>query len=463
MEATTDDVRIFGLPAQPSADRRGRPSPHRVRWRVGRGAGSARNKSFRDRHEAAAFRARLVMAFANGVPFDLESGLPVTWQGVRGASVREMAHGAMVARWNRHAAKSRKSLAEGLAHAVVALTPDAPLIFGLTQTEARARAVGVLVRALSVAKDEHHPRMDDPDDQEALNWCEMSSPAVATIGASECRAALDRMQLNLDGSRAAPTTVRRRRAALSILLNHAVATGRLSASPLPSLRDTPQALHSEAIDPVRVGSPAQVEACLAAVQSDQMRAFLSTIWLSGMRPGEVAGLQVSDIDWTPDTSGWGTANVRVSAASAGSRWTNTGEVRDHRQPKHRDPGALRPVPLPPELLALLRERASDRTEGLLFCGRAGAPVSERAYGVAWHEARSAVAVALKLEPGTLRQPYDLRHSAATDWLRYLPIAEVASRLGHSAEVCRRVYEHALPSETPHYNALLNQARSAAAS
>jgi integrase len=99
----------------------------------------------------------------------------------------------------------------------------------------------------------------------------------------------------------------------------------------------------------------------------------------------------------------------------------------------------RTVPLPPLLVALVDERAGDKSaQDWLFSAPAGGPLSESNWkrSVRWDEAVRAI------DRPRLR-PHDLRHTAASMWLDAGADPKVVQRvLGHaSAAMTMDLYGH----------------------
>ncbi|WP_308122078.1 tyrosine-type recombinase/integrase [Streptomyces sp. TRM70350] len=114
--------------------------------------------------------------------------------------------------------------------------------------------------------------------------------------------------------------------------------------------------------------------------------------------------------------GWGRVILHITRPQAGRKWTDTGRLHDERGLKGRPPGDARPVPLPPELVALWRESVDTfgtADDGRLFFNERGGVLAPSRYGRVWHGARE-----LALSPGLVStplaaRPYDLRHSAVS--------------------------------------------------
>jgi hypothetical protein len=92
-------------------------------------------------------------------------------------------------------------------------------------------------------------------------------------------------------------------------------------------------------------------------------------------------------------------------------------------------------------------------DGRLFRGTRGGPLSESAYGRAWHAARTLALGPELAASGLARRPYDLRHAALSLWLSAGgDPAQVAARAGNSVAVLLTVYSHCVHG----HDALLNQ-------
>lgn len=143
----------------------------------------------------------------------------------------------------------------------------------------------------------------------------------------------------------------------------------------------------------------------------------------------------------------GELHVETATPHAGREWTNSGQVRDERQLKHRPVGEVRPVPCPPELTAILHEHlAAFGTDagGRLFTGERGGELATITYGKVWDRARKAAFTPEAYASPLARRPYDLRHAAVSTWLNGgVPATQVAEWAGHSVEVLLSVYAKCL--------------------
>ena len=276
----------------------------------------------------------------------------------------------------------------------------------------------------------------------------LSEPAVL-------RTALEALTFRLDGSRAAVNTVIRKRAVLHGALGYAAEAGLLPDNPLDSIGwRVPQS--SAALDPIVVASPAQVSALLNAVARTrpEMTAFFGCLYYAALRPEEAVALRLADCDLPG--SGWGMLRLAAGTPRTAAAWTGSGTSHEQRGLKHRPDGAIRMVPVPPVLAAMLcAHHAAYGTapDGRLFRGARGGPLSESVYGRAWQSARALALGPELAASGLARRPYDLRHAALSLWLNAGgDPAQIAARAGHSVAVLLTVYSHYIHG----HDDLLNQ-------
>jgi integrase len=160
------------------------------------------------------------------------------------------------------------------------------------------------------------------------------------------------------------------------------------------------------------------------------------------RPSEVNRLR--EVDCKLPESGWGELLLEKSASRAVGRYVDSGELWEVRNLKRRAEGAVRPVPIPPQLVTILRDhiaRFGTTPDGRLFRGkRNGAPVAASVYCDVWRKARQLGLSPEQAASPLASDPYDLRHAAVSTWLAAsLPPAEVAERAGHTVDVLLKVY------------------------
>jgi integrase len=277
----------------------------------------------------------------------------------------------------------------------------------------------------------------------------------AASATRRCCVPLEALTFRLDGSRAAANTIIRKRAVLHGALGYAAEAGLLPDNPLDTIAwQIPRS--SAALDPAVVASPAQVSALLDAVTQTrpEMTAFFGCLYYAALRPEEAVALRFADCDLPG--SGWGMLRLAAATPRTAAAWTGSGTSHEQRGLKHRPDGAIRMVPVPPVLAAMLRAHHAaygTAPDGRLFRGTRGGPLSESVYGRAWHAARALALGPELAASGLARRPYDLRHAALSLWLNAGgDPAQIAARAGHSVAVLLTVYSHCIHG----HDDLLNQ-------
>jgi integrase len=259
------------------------------------------------------------------------------------------------------------------------------------------------------------------------------------------RAALDALTLRLDGGAAGATTIRRKRAVFYNVLSYATELEELSANPLDRIKWRPPKV-AEVVDRRVVVNPRQARELLTAVtyvgrpwRGRHLRAFFACMYFAALRPGEVKALHAGGC-YLP-ASGWGRLTLSRSRPQANKRWTDSGEAFDDRGLKHRANDDTRSVPIPPELVTILREHVEEfgtAADGRLFRTVNGGMIYDHTY--AWATARTLALTPEQVASPMAARPYDLRHGAVSLWLNGgVAVTEVAERAGHSVEVLLRVY------------------------
>jgi len=427
------DVRIYA-----TRRRTGRRRPFEVRWHA---AGRARSRSFLTRGLAEGYRAELVRAARQGLEFDPATGEPALWATEPAAGTTWYQHAVAYVdmKWPHLAPHSRASMAEALA----TITPL------LTRPIARRPPAQLLRAALYRHAFNPHQRNTTPDPATAgaLGWLEHASLPIQNLDDPRViRQALDALAVRLDGHPAAANTIARKRAVFHNALGYATELGLLPGNPLDRVRWKAPAAEA-AVNPLTVASPAQVHAILAAVARirPELTAFFACLYYAALRPEEAVALRAGNL--ALPAHGWGKLIFTTTCPRTGSAWTSTGTPHEPRSLKHRPSGAIRTVPIPPVLAALLctHLRTYGTTpDGRLFRGSRGGMLSESVYGRTWHTARGHALGPHLAATALARRPYDLRHAALSLWLNATGApAEVAARAGNSATVLHTTYTHCL--------------------
>ena len=426
------DVRIHVIRRRPHRCR-----PFEVRWHAG---GRARSRSFITRGLADSYLSELIRAARKGLDFSPGTGEPASWAAPEAATTSWLEHAAAYAamKWPLAAAHTRAGIADALATIT-------PALF----TPGRGRPPAAMLRAALYGHAFNPARAGtDPGPAAAgLAWASHHClPLAALADPQVTRRALDALALRLDGTRAAAATITRKRAVFHGCLGYAAELGLLAANPLDRITWRPPG-PSCPVNPRAAASPAEVQAILAEITKvrPELTAFFGCLYYAALRPAEAVALRADSCDLLP--AGWGQLTLTGSLPRSARAWTGNGTPREPRGLKLRPDGAIRIVPIPPQLVHLLRHHLHAygcAADGRLFRGARGGPLSESLYGRIWHQARAAVIPGLACT-WPVRRPYDLRHAALSLWLASgAPPAEVAARAGHSVHVLLTTYAHCIP-------------------
>jgi integrase len=182
-------------------------------------------------------------------------------------------------------------------------------------------------------------------------------------------------------------------------------------------------------------TPAEIDTLMVALETRKDR--LRHAWelaLAGLRRGEIAGLQWSDIDLNAKT-----LSISNNRVSAGGR-TSEGAPKSAT--------SRRTLPLPDRLVSVLRAAKVRQTEERLECGPgygSGAYVVSNAVGEPYNPAVLSRYWRDAVKAAALRhiRLHDARHTAATAMhLQGVPVAVIAAWIGHKdASLTMRLYAH----------------------
>jgi integrase len=432
----------------------GSAARYRVRWAVD---GREHCKSFKARPLADGFLTGLKDAIRDRRPFSPRTGLPgaeaaeeemITWY----AHARAYAE----AKWPNLAPVSRRSVAEALVTITIALSA----------TEKGAPEGKVLRQALFAWAFNPATRDSDPPPEiaAALEWAERASLPVAELDdTATVRLALAACARTLTGKPAAGSTQRRKRSVFYNALGYAVEHGHLAANPVDRIQWTTPAV-AQTVDRRVVVSPAQARTLLAAVAglSDRGRhleAFYACLYYAALRPSEAVMLRERDL-YLP-AKGWGRIVLAASASRAGTAWTDHGTARQERGLKHRAAHETRTIPIPPELVRLLRahtRRYGTTPDGRIFQTARGGIIQDSAYSAVWASARARALTPAQCRSPLGRRSYDLRHAAVSLWLNSgVPATEVARRAGHGVAVLLKIYAHCIDGQADAANQRITDA------
>jgi hypothetical protein len=309
-------------------------------------------------------------------------------------SLLEHAREYMAVAWNDVAAKGRVSIIETLSRVIPVVTRD-------LAAEPDADVLRLALRRY--LNQGRHVLPLDSDQEQALAWLEKASrPISALKDESVVCDILDALATNLDGTRSAPEYFSRRRRALHRVLAYAIRKKRLDRNPV-SIANLPESWTApdsaeDAVDPRCVGTPSLIASMLVTCsylgrnQGPRFVAFYGCMYYAMMRPSEVAALTKEGC-YLPER-GWGHLDFADASPAAGKAYTDDGQVHEDRGLKGRNKGrpntssrgrrATRHVPIPPELVELLRDhihRFGARPVGVCSAARTAIRSSHQLGGV----------------------------------------------------------------------------------
>jgi integrase len=282
----------------------------------------------------------------------------------------------------------------------------------------------------------------------ALGWLRRSSLPITSLRDDKTvHRVLDVLAVKLDGSPASADYLGRRRRVLYNALGYAIRQKRLPDNPLDTTTwEAPDASVAE-VNPRVVAAPEQVRELLVAVsyigprRGGRLVAFFACMYFAMLRPSETAALCADDCTLPP--TGWGRLELHQTSPAPGRQWTDTGDGHEHRGLKNRPRRAIRIVPIPPELVVLLRDhitRYGLGSDGRLFRSEAGGVLYPSSYLRVWHQARMFGLTPARRESVLARRPYNLRHGGISLRLNAgVPATQVAEWAGHSVEVLLTIY------------------------
>jgi integrase len=426
-----------------------------VRWKVD--GAPERTACFATRKAARAHQARLIAAVSAGELFDRGTREPVSWRTADlGPTIAEFVRDWIARNRDTWLPTTLRSEIEEAAAWLPAL--------GTRQVAERAVVYAMLKTVLNPGLTPSRTQLD--------LWRRLvgASRPAGSLRRDHMDAALAACRTNLDGSSAAASYYTRRRVNLGQVLKDAVARDVLARNPLAGYKTPKAARPSPKVDVSEIGELEQVRQVLAKVaeRSRKWMILFALMYYAGLRPSEAVIVRWRDLTRLPE-GGWGELRVRKSAAEAGRKYTGTDHARQENGLKWREADVTRPVPLPPVLVALLRDWRTEgaRPDDLVCPAPRGGPASATTIQRVWKAARNAVLGTTSedcgVDPNCLHRPYSLRHSAASLWLGLgVPAEDVAERLGNSKAELWRTYADVLPSHREQANAAIGAALDAAA-
>ncbi len=194
----------------------------------------------------------------------------------------------------------------------------------------------------------------------------------------------------------------------------------------------------------------------------RLMALFACMYYAALRPGEAVGLRLQDCHLP--AKGWGRLTIDVSRPEVNRQWTDSGDAHEERGLKHRGSADVRPVPIPPELVTILRQHIDEYgtgADGRIFRSERGGVIASTAYTEVWQDARALALTPAQVASPLARRPYDLRHAAVSLWLNAgVSAPDVAERAGHGVDVLLRVYAKCLDGQKEIANKRISDALTA---
>jgi len=428
---TTYNVRVWKI--RPYKGKQG--TTYTVRWSVN---GEEQTATFATFPLADAERSKLITAQRAGEAFDTETGRPVSWAKQQGAATRwySFAVEYVDSKWAGSKGNGRKNTANALVVITAAMLSATPRRF--TMFEVRQALRGwAFVKPLRGEAPPHVATV--------LAWLSENTLPMSVWDQPETiHRVMAALSLKLDGKPASGESVKRYRGVLHSVLELARIRGLIGSNPLDGYT-TSATRTSSVVDKRCLINPAQAAALLGWVQcrprgGKRLHPFFAMLYYAGLRPEEAVSVRVRDLA-LPET-GWGEVLVHSPEPEVGKQWTDTGEAHDVTHLKGRTDRDVRPVPLHPSLVTILKTHIKDqglKPDDRVFQGERGGILASSVYRDAWQSARKAVMPELVDTPLGARV-YDLRHTCLTTWLNSgVPPAQVAAWAGNSVKILLSTY------------------------
>jgi integrase len=424
----------------------GRGKPWVVRWKIE--GKEVKPRYFALKAQAEQYRARLMVAISQGEQFDKATGEPVSWAqsdetcAVWAARWIDLEYGASPERTQQAVVEALERALPRLVSSRAPAPPRYPPT-GDPKKDEPSRLMREYVRDWLCNKGTGEPPAGSL--RQAQEWMAKWSLPLADVDKETAKRVYAELHLNLDGTPASAWTTKRHRSNVGALFAEALELELIPKSPWPSARIKRKQRAAERTPdqfrPELIMTPMQFRSVLLNVPTHQPSSrryvtFFATMYLAGLRPHEVHPL--TDQHLVLPMDGWGTIHVRLGRRSASKRWQPDGPI-DVAQPKT----GGRDVPIPPELVSMLREHIEQWGPGPLFrsaprAGRTGGPLTQSNVNRVWTRAKQATFV--EDYPKLKSRVYDLRHANASNLLAAgVPLEETARRLGHSIETLVSIY------------------------
>ncbi|SCD70271.1 hypothetical protein GA0115240_120418 [Streptomyces sp. DvalAA-14] len=353
----------------------------------------------------------------------------------------------MDVRWRQTAAKTRCEDNEGLCALTLAmirgrtLRPDEELL---------RRALRLRAFVVPRPADREVPG----EEQMALRWVARATrPMDDLLDPEVMRGVIRSLSVRADGSAVPGSTQRHCKKTLVNAVGYAFGGGGAGDDLIPEIRwQVPT--DDEEVDPRVLVNPGQARSLLDALsyvglygraRGRRLVGFFAGMYYAGLRPEEAVAVKYQDC--VLPAHGWGRFVLHETRPQAGKRYTDSGRNHDERGLKSRRRGAVRVVPLPPQLVTIWRQSVDTfgtAADGRMFFTERGRVLGSSGYCTTLRDARILALPPDLVESPLVARAYDLRHSALSTWLNAgVDPTEVAERAGNTVETLLRTYAKCL--------------------
>ena len=416
-------INIFNITTTPN-----RPKPYRLKWTID---GRHKSRSFNTLTEAQRFKRKLETAREDGYRFEPNSGLPDQWvQQLRGFA--EVASEYSASKWNEWQSSTRSSFADACS----------VMIYELLRPKFKERYERF--ETLAVIRNQilnKNNLPSTPKEDEIKKHVLENTYRLKEITPEIITKAIGLASKTTTGQVAAKDTQRRRKQTLGAVMDYAYRHQYINDNPYKRVKvKTVNPLMP--LDPMKALTPQECRNICSMLRNQgkvkkgyymASADYLEVIWLAGLRPSEVAGLQVKHIHLFEDKR---TSYLKISQAvvTHNKGYSDDLSSQSLKGLKARAPKSFRTVPILDELKDTLKRLIEGKDpDDYLFTSpkRPGQPVKTDLINDYFRKVCT-----------SKHTPYDLRHTNASILIYSgLNVIEVANRLGNSIEVCQKVYLH----------------------
>jgi len=460
-----DKIQIYNVTKVSNAK-----SKYRIKWKV-----NARHhtRAFSTKARAENFKKELDKAFDAGAKFSADSGEPADWSKGRKTFAR-LVQEYSEANWSNWGQRHKKDVQSNLGLAMYHFLTSAG------QGKYSRKQTKEFVRKYLVQKE--IPTNLTTQEETDLERFMKSTYPVGDLTPSVLQKIINRLGKGETDSSVSLSliTQKNRKQALSAVLEFGYINGDLQKNPFKQVKLKKST--TKAVNPREVLTPEQcreLQTELTGLKDlgPQISKLAGVLWLAGLRPSEAVALQKKHFFITKENAYIEVAQASVTVGTelgdeiiVGGKKIQTSSTL--KQLKARAEGVMRTVPINKELRKQLVPYLKQfKDEDYVFplwtfsrtwaLDKNGKKIKKRnGSGYLWTIQKS-IDKSRPMLTDTIHsymnktslspiKPYSLRHTNASILIYSgLNIVEIATRLGHSVQVCQNVYIHLLAINNPY--------------